>query len=109
MCRFLFINARNEVKRQKAKGKIMIAVEFETFLKKDGIIKVPEDVKQKINNENVRVIVLAEERKIFNREETNDRDRDRAENYINMLMKNPLKVDKSVPFLTRDELHNRKL
>ncbi len=31
------------------------------------------------------------------------------ENFINRLMENPVKVDKSIPFLTRDEIYDRKL
>lgn len=87
----------------------MRAIEFQTFLGKDGIIKVPESFSEEINNGKVRVIVLAEEKKFLSREEIYDRQRDRAENFINWLIKNPLKVDKSVPFLTREEIYDRKL
>ena len=45
----------------------------------------------------------------FTRDEIYDRKKERDENFINWLMKNPLKVDKSVPFLTRDEIYDRKL
>lgn len=43
------------------------------------------------------------------RDEIYDRKGERDKNFINWLMKNPLKVDKSVPFLTRDEIYDRKL
>ncbi len=87
----------------------MEAIEFQTFLGKDRIIKVPEAFNEKINEGKVRVIILAEEEKNFNREDIYDRESDRAQNYIKWLTKNPLKVDKSVPFLTRDEIYDRKL
>ncbi len=87
----------------------MDAIEFQTFLGKDGVIKVPENLSKRINGAKVRVIILAEYEKPFNREEANDRERDRAENFINWLMRNPVKVDKSIPFLTRDEIYDRKL
>jgi len=87
----------------------MEAIEFQTFLGKDRIIKVPEAFNEKINEGKVRVIILAEEEKNFNREDIYDRESDRAQNYIKWLIKNPLKVAKSVPFLTRDEIYDRKL
>lgn len=87
----------------------MEAIEFQTFLGKDRIIRVPEAFSEKINEGKIRVIILAEEKRTLNREEIYDREADRAANFIKWLIKNPLKVDKSVPFLTRDEIYDRKL
>ncbi len=42
-------------------------------------------------------------------DEIYDRKGERDKNFINRLMKNPVKVDKSIPFLTRDEIYDRKL
>jgi len=87
----------------------MEAIEFQAFVGKDGIIKVPESLSKKIKNGKVRVIVLGEDRKPFSREEIYDRRNDRIENFIEFLLKNPVKVYKSISFLNRDELHDRKL
>ncbi len=87
----------------------MEAIEFQTVLGKDGIIKIPEDFSKRINGGKIRVIVLAEDRKFLSRDEIYDRDKERAESYIRLLMKNPAKVDKSIGFLTRDEIYDRKL
>ena len=90
-------------------GTTMEAIEFQTTIGTDGTISIPESLSKKMHRSKVRVIILEEEQRIFDREETNDRDRDRAYNYINYLMANPIKVDKSIPFLTRDEIYDRRI
>lgn len=86
----------------------MEAIEFQTTLGSDGIIAIPSDVGGKVRSGKVRVIVIEEEPRISDNDETNDSDRERTRNYINYLMANPFKVDKSVPFLTRDEIYDRR-
>ena len=83
----------------------MQTIEFQTTLGKDGIISVPEEIGKKVRRGKVRVIVIEDESRSFDRDEINDRDRDRAQNYIKYLMANPIKVDRSKPFLTRDEIY----
>jgi len=87
----------------------MRAIEFQTVLGKDGIIKLPADFSEEINGGKVRVIILVEDKKPLSREEIYDRKKDRAASFIKFLIKNPLKVDKSTPFLKRDEIHDRNL
>lgn len=87
----------------------MEAIEFQTTLGNDGIISIPYGLDEKVKRGKVRVIVIGDEKAFFDREETNDRDLERARDYIDYLMKNPIKVDKSRPFLTRDELYDRSL
>lgn len=85
----------------------MEAVEFEATLGSDGIISIPKDIDRKVQRGRVRVIIIEDEPKIFDRDETNDRDIDRAQGYIKFLMANPIKVDKLTPFLPRDEVYDR--
>jgi len=87
----------------------MEAIEFQTTLGKDGIISIPENIGRNVKRGKVRVIVIEDEPKMFDRDETNDRDRDRAKDYIKFLMANPIKVDRSKPFLTRDEIYGDRL
>ncbi len=87
----------------------MEAIEFQTTLGSDGIIAIPDNIGSKVRNGKVRVIVIEDEPSIFDRGETNDVDRSLARDYIDFLMANPIKVDKSRPFLTRDELYDRSL
>ena len=85
----------------------MEAIEFQTTLGIDGVIAIPESLGKKVRRGKVRVIVIEEDIKPFNREETHDRELDRTYNYINYLMANPFEVDKTKPMLTRDELYER--
>lgn len=87
----------------------MEAIEFQATLGNDGVISVPENIGSTFRRGKVRVILIEDEPKIFDRDEANDRERDRALNYIKYLMANPIKVDKSTPFLTRDEIYDRRL
>lgn len=87
----------------------MEAIEFQTTLGTDGVISIPANIGSKVRKGKVRVIVIEDEPTVFDRDETNDRDRDRAQDYIKYLMANPIKVDKSKPFLTRDEIYGDRL
>lgn len=87
----------------------MEAIEFQTMLGSDGIIAIPTEIGNRVRRGKVRVIVIEDESGFKDRDEVNDGDLDRARNYINYLMANPIKVDKSRPFLTRDELYDRNL
>jgi len=81
------------------------AVEFQTIITGSGTITIPEDVSQKLRRGKVRIIVIDDEPKFFDRDETNDRERDRAMDFIRFLMANPIEF--STPFLTRDEIYDR--
>lgn len=87
----------------------MPTIEFETEAK-NGSIQIPEEYRGRLTGK-LQVIVCVAEKDLSNlsRDEIYDREKDRAENYIKFLMKNPLKVDRSIPFLTRDEIYDRKL
>ena len=87
-----------------------MTVEFETEIK-NGNIEIPEKLRFRIKDK-IKVLVSIKEAEEFvplTRDEIYDRRRDKAENFIKWLMKNPLKVDKSIPFLTREEIYDRKL
>ncbi|HXG83881.1 MAG TPA: hypothetical protein VNI84_07630 [Pyrinomonadaceae bacterium] len=109
----------------------MLTVEFETE-SKNGSIEIPEKYRGQLKGKLQVVISVKEAEKVeeepydiltelvenplksegfkpLTRDEIYDREEDRAENYIKFLMKNPLKVDRSIPFLTRDEIYDRKL
>lgn len=106
-------------------------VEFETEIR-NGNIEIPEKFRYQIKDKIKVLVSIKEAEKTeeepfdiigelienpiqdpnfvpFKRDEIYDRRRDRAENFIKWLIKNPLKVDKSIPFLTRDEIYDRKL
>lgn len=92
----------------------MSIVKFETTVDNGSII-IPMKFRNKIKGK-VEVVISTKEiirdKPNFvplTRDEIYDRKKERDENFINWLMKNPLKVDKSVPFLTRDEIYDRKL
>ncbi|CAN5450197.1 hypothetical protein BH20ACI1_BH20ACI1_18210 [soil metagenome] len=108
----------------------MSVVKFQTTVE-NGNILIPKQFRNQIKG-HIEVIVKTEEDSVENdeknflremtenpikdsnfvpltRDEIYDREADRAENFINFLMKNPLKVDKSVPFLKRNEIYDRKL
>lgn len=88
----------------------MSTVKFETTVE-DGKIVIPMEFRGRIKGK-IEVIVKSKDHSDFepmSRDEIYDRKKDRAENFIRQLMKNPLEVDKSVPFLTRDEIYDRKL
>lgn len=88
----------------------MEAIEFEATLGSDGIISIPNDIGKKVRRGKVRVIIIEREPAISDRgNQTTDKEQERARNYIDFLMANPIKVDKSKPFLTRDELYDRSL
>lgn len=83
----------------------MEAIEFQTTLGKEGIISIPDNVSQQLPRGRVRVIVLSEEK-------TPVTPHDKyagAKGYIKYLMENPIKLDKSTPFLAREEIHDRKI
>lgn len=84
----------------------MEAIEFQTTLGSDGIISIPTEISAKVKRGKVRVIVIEEDPAISTNDGSNE-DRERIRNYINYLMDNPFKVDRSVPFLTRDEIYER--
>lgn len=85
----------------------MEAIEFQTTLENGRTISIPEDLAKRLHNTHVRVVVLEDESFVFDREETNDRELDRVHNYIRFRMANPFMVDKSIPFLKRDEIYDR--
>ncbi len=87
----------------------MEAIEFQTTLGNDDIISIPHGLGKKVKRGSVHVIIIGEPQPFFDRDEANDRDLDRARDYLDYLMENPIKVDKTKPFLTRDELHDRRL
>ena len=79
----------------------MSVVKFEATVDNGSII-IPTKFRNKIKGK-VEVSVQFENKVSDSKSRTQD------ENFINWLMKNPLKVDKSTPFLTRDEIYDRKL
>ena len=83
----------------------MEAIEFQTTLGSDGIIAIPSEFGSKVRKGKVRVIVIEEEPQRVD----DDTDPQSVKNYIKYLMANPIKVDKSRPFLTRDQLYDRSL
>ena len=92
----------------------MSVVKFEATVNNGSII-IPTKFRNRIKGK-VEVVISTKENISDNpnfapltRDEIYDRKEERDENFINWLMKNPLKVDKSVPFLTRDEIYDRKL
>ena len=85
----------------------MEAIEFQTTISRDGTITVPDDLGKKMRNGKVRVIVIDDEPKSRDQDEVDDRNQGRDKGYIKYLMANPIKVDKSTPFLTRDEIYDR--
>ena len=87
----------------------MQEIEFFATLEKNGTITVPDNIGKGLRHGRVHVKLIDAEAKIFDRDEIYDRDRDRAWGYINYLLSNPIKVDKSVPFLTRDEIYDRRM
>ncbi len=89
--------------RNRVKGKVEVSVHFED--KSDDKDKEPYDILTELMENPIRDPAFVP----FKRDEIYDREKDRAENFINWLIKNPLKVDKSIPFLTRDEIYDRKL
>lgn len=72
----------------------MQAIEFQTFLGKDRIIKVPEDFSEKFNGGKVRVIVLAEEKPV------------EEKSYLRELIENPVSIPNFKP-MPRDEIYER--
>ena len=87
----------------------MESIEFKATFGSDGIISIPENIGSKIRRGRIRVIIIEDESRISNRDETSDREHERARNYIDFLMANPIKVNKSKTFLTRDEMYDRSL
>ncbi|MBX3291170.1 MAG: hypothetical protein KF855_17825 [Acidobacteria bacterium] len=85
----------------------MEAIEFQATIGSDGTIAIPENLAKKVRRGKVRVIVIEDDRRMPDREEAGDRDR--SQNYIKFLMANPIKVDSSIPLLTRDEIHDRRI
>jgi len=89
--------------RNKIKGKVEVSVHFEN--KSNEKNEAPNDIISELMKNPLKV----SDAKPLARDEIYDRKEEGDENFINWLMKNPLKVDKSVPFLTRDEIYDRKL
>ncbi len=87
--------------RNRVKGKVEVSVRLEN--------KSNEEEPYDIISELMKNPLQVSNPKPLTRDEIYDREKDRAENFINWLIKNPLKVDKSIPFLTRDEIYDRKL
>lgn len=85
----------------------MEAIEFQATLGDDGIISVPENIGRKFRRGKVRVIVIEDELKAVEPDDVNDRTA--AKDYIKFLMANPITVDKSKPFLKREDLYDRGL
>lgn len=77
-------------------GSIIIPLKFRNKIK--GKVEVSVQFENKVSDSKSRT-----------QDEMYDRKGERDKNFINWLMKNPLKVDKSIPFLTRDEIYDRKL
>ena len=97
-------------------GSIIIPTEFRNRVK--GKVEVSVRLKNKSNAKEEPYDIISEliknplqvsDPKPLMRDEIYDREKDNTENFINWLIKNPLKVDKSIPFLTRDEIYDRKL
>lgn len=86
----------------------MEAIEFEATLGIDGIISIPHDIGGKVRTGPVRVIVIEAGEPVAQLEPF-DESLDETRNYLRYLMENPFKVDKSVPFLTRDEIYDRNI
>lgn len=86
----------------------MQAIEFQTIISDDSTIAIPDKLREKINRRRVRVIVMEDDLFVFDRYETNNRDRERAENYIKFRFANPFESDTSIPLLTRDEIYEWK-
>lgn len=86
----------------------MEQIEFQATIEENGTISLPESIGKKIKPGRVHVILVDAEPRIFDREETHDRERDRAWDYIEYLMENPIKIDKSIPFLSREEIYDRR-
>ncbi len=87
--------------RNRVKGKVEVSVRLEN--------KSNEEEPYDIISELMKNPLQVSDPKPLTRDEIYDREKDRTENFINWLIKNPLKVDKSIPFLTRDEIYDRKL
>ncbi len=109
----------------------MVTIKFETE-SENGKIKIPEEYRRQLKGKLQVTVSVKEAKRVeeepydiiselmknpiqdpnfvpFKRDEIYNRKKDRAANFINWLMKNPVKVDKSIPFLTRDEIYDRKL
>lgn len=99
----------------------MLTIEFETEAE-NGNIEIPEKYRHQLKGK-LQVVVTLKETKKSEEESHNsfflkraefDQERNLTEditdeNFINWLLKNPVKVDKTIPFLTRDEIYDRKL
>lgn len=86
--------------RGQLKGRLQVVVSVKEADKNEPSDFISEPIKNPPKDENF---------KPFSRDEIYDREKDRAGNYIKFLLKNPLKVNRSIPFLTRDEIYDRKL
>ena len=89
--------------RNKIKGKVEVSIYFEN--KSNDKDEEPYDIISELMKNPLKV----SDSKPLTQDEMYDRKGERDKNFINWLMKNPLKVDKSIPFLTRDEMYDRKL
>ncbi len=79
----------------------MEAIEFQTTLGVDGIIAIPDSLSKRMRRGRVRVIVIEDEAKAAENEP------DAARHFIKHLMANPVSVDRSSAFLSRDEIYDR--
>lgn len=89
----------------------MSVVKFQATIE-NGNIVIPMQFRNQVTGK-VEVIVSTNENGSefvpLTRDETYDGNGSRDENFIYWLIKNPLEVDGSTPFLTRDEIYDRKL
>jgi len=85
----------------------MEAIEFQATIGEDGIISVPENIGRKFRRGKVRVILIEDDLQTAETDDLNDRSG--TKEYIQFLMANPIKVDRSRPFLKREELYDRAL
>ncbi len=82
-------------------------LKFQATINKDGTITIPAEIGKKIKSEKVNVkIVEAKETKEKKKRLKLDDIKD--EDFINYLLDHPIKVDKSVPFLTREEIYSER-
>lgn len=88
--------------RQQLKGKLQVVVSVKETEKKE---EEPYDIITELMENPIQDSGFVP----FKRDEIYDRETDRDTNFINWLMKNPVKVDRSIPFLTREEIYDRKL
>lgn len=70
----------------------MFAIEFQAKIK-NGVIEIPAEYQQQINQERVKVILLADRSQA-----------DRSQSLIGQLLASPLKVDGFTP-LQREEIY----